>query len=128
MLYEDYETDISKDNLVTVFSKVTKPLCLLGGWAVYLTVNENYKSDKGRNYHGSKDIDLGFHFDKNETRENLVNSAFIQSIKALEGIGFYNIGFRLVQQYHRETKKALTPEEAKKFLFMIYLTCMLIQW
>ena len=128
MLYEKYETDISKDNLVTVFSKVTAPLCLLGGWAVYLTVNVNYKNEKGRDYHGSKDIDLGFHFEKNESKESLINSAFNQSIKALENIGFDFVGFRLVQYYHRETQKALTPEEAKKFLSMIYLNCMLTLW
>lgn len=125
MLYENYETDISKDNLVTVFSKVTSPLCLLGGWAVYLTVNVNYKTDKGRDYHGSKDIDLGFHFSNNETEESLKKSAFNQSIIALEGIGFYSIGFRMIQQYHRETKIALTPEEAKKVrlhdIFSLYV-------
>ncbi len=64
MLYENYETEISKKNLVTVFSRVTKPLCLLGGWAVYLTVNENYKKDKRRDHHGSKDIDLASIFQK----------------------------------------------------------------
>jgi len=123
MLYENYETDISKNNLVTVFSKVTAPLCLLGGWAVYLTVNVNYKNDKGRDYH--KDIDLGFHFSKNESKESLINSAFNQSIKALEDIGFYSVSFRLVQHYHRETQKVLTPEEAKKVplydLFDLYV-------
>jgi len=128
MLYENYETEISKNNLVTVFSKITKPLCLLGGWAVYLTVNENYKKEKGRDYHGSKDIDLGFHFSKNESKESLINSAFNQSIKALEGIGFYSVSFRLVQHYHRETQKALTPEEAKKIplydIFDLYVDLM----
>ena len=103
-----------KNNLVTVLSKVTKPLCLLGSWAVYLTVNENYRKDKGRSYQGSKDIDLGFHFSKNESEESLINSAFNQSIKALERIGFYPVGFRLVQHYHRDTQMALTEEQAKK--------------
>ncbi len=125
MLYKNYETDISKDNLVTVFSKVTPPLCLLGGWAVYLTVNVNYKNDKGRNYHGSKDIDLGFHFEKNESKESLINSAFNQSIKALEEIGFYSVCFRLIQHYRRETKQVLTQEQARKVpqydLFDLYV-------
>jgi len=57
---------------------------LLGGWAVYLTVNKNYQNDKGRDYHGSKEIDLGFHFSSNETKESIERSAFNQSIKALE--------------------------------------------
>ncbi len=47
MLYENYEAEISKDNLSTVLSQVAKPVCLLGGWAVYLTVNENYKRVMG---------------------------------------------------------------------------------
>ncbi|MCY4490938.1 MAG: hypothetical protein OXC46_05665 [Thaumarchaeota archaeon] len=128
MLYENYETDIPKNNLVKVFSKVTKPLCLLGGWAVYLTVNEAFKKDKGRSYHGSKDIDLGFHFSKNESQESLINSAFNQSIKALEKIGFYSIDFRLVQQYHRETQCVLTEKQARKFPSTIYLIFMLISW
>lgn len=125
MLYEDYETDISKDNLVTVFSKVTELLCLLGGWAVYLTVNKNYKNDKGRDYHGSKDIDPGFHFSSNETKESIKSSTFNQSIKALEDVGFYSVGFRLVQYYHRETKRVLTEQEASKVpqydLFDLYV-------
>ncbi len=75
MLYKNYELGISKDNLVTVFSKVTAPLCLLGSRAVYFTVNVNYKNDKGINYHGSKDIDLGFHFEKNESKISMINSA-----------------------------------------------------
>ena len=44
----------------------------------------------------------------------MINSAFNQSIKALEGIGFYSVGFRLVQHYHRDTQMALTEEQAKK--------------
>ncbi len=43
MLYQKYETDISQENLCKVFSKVPEPLCLLGGWAVYLTVNDSFK-------------------------------------------------------------------------------------
>ena len=100
--------------MVTVLSKVTKPLCLLGSWAVYLTVNENYRKDKGRSYQGSKDIDLGFHFSKNESEESLINSAFNQSIKALERIGFYPVGFRLVQHYHREYPNGINRRTSKK--------------
>ena len=114
MLCENYEIEISRNNLAKVFSQVSKPPCLLGGWAVYLTVNEKYKQAKGKDYSGSKDIDLGFHFLENETNESITNSAFNQSIKALERIGFYSIGFRMLQQYHRETKQPLTPDEARK--------------
>lgn len=37
--------------------------CLIGGWAVYESVNKRPEEDKGRQYAGSKDIDIGFHMD-----------------------------------------------------------------
>lgn len=125
MLYEDFETEISKKNLATVFSKVSKPFCLLGGWAVYLTVNKNYKKIHGRDYHGSRDIDLGFHFSGNESSDELINSAFNQSIVALKKIGFKSVGFRLIQQYHRDTREIISPERAKNMrlhdIFELYV-------
>jgi hypothetical protein len=36
-------------------------MCLIGGWAIYETVNKNFTADRGRPYIGSKDIDIGFH-------------------------------------------------------------------
>ena len=65
--YTEDETVISKSNLSAVVSNVKGPVCLLGGWAVYATVNQNFSAERGRNYVGSRDIDLGFHVD--ETRE-----------------------------------------------------------
>ena len=114
MLYENYETEISQNNLSKVFSEVPEPLCLLGGWAVYLTVNNDFEKVNNRKYHGSKDIDLGFHIDEKSTDNVLIESAFNKSITVLEKNGFYLIGSRLVQHYHIDTKKSLTPEESKK--------------
>ena len=37
-----------------------KPL-IIGGWAVHFHVNKEYMSIKGREYIGSKDIDIGIH-------------------------------------------------------------------
>ncbi len=65
MFYQDYEIEISQSHLSKVFSKVRGSICLLGGWAVYITVNKNFSTSQGRNYVGSKDIDLAFHIDKN---------------------------------------------------------------
>ena len=92
-----------------------EPLCLLGGWAAYLTVNGSYKRTHGRDYLGSKDIDVGFHIDENDaSRGALQNSAFSRSIRILEDNGFYLIGSRLVQHYHRNTKQPLTEQESKR--------------
>ena len=50
--------------LSKVLSELGGQVCLLGGWAVYLTVNENFRASEGRNFMGSRDIDLGFHVDQ----------------------------------------------------------------
>lgn len=106
-------------------NSVTKPLCILGGWAVYFTVNDSFKNDTGRDYHGSKDIDLGFHMGESETTDSIRNSAFAQSVRALESAGFIQISFRLVQRYHRETRQLLSEEESKRIpiynLFDLYV-------
>ena len=64
MLYENHETEISKNNLVAVLSQVTKPICLLGGWAVYLTVNENYRKDRKSLTMVQRTLIWGFIFQK----------------------------------------------------------------
>lgn len=114
MLYEDYEIEISQKNLATVMAKVKDPVCLLGGWAVYLTVNNRYIQATGREYLGSKDIDLGFHFSKTQTPESIRQSACAIFIKTLEQMGFYHESFRMVQAYHRETRRRLSKDEEKK--------------
>jgi len=114
MLYENYETEISKQKLLEVAKAIPKPLCLIGGWAVYSIVNDSFKEANGSEYHGSKDIDLGFQLDKNDSVEILQNSTLNKAVQSLEKMGFYQIGFRLVQHYHRQTKRPLTEEESKK--------------
>lgn len=74
-MYQDYETQISQDHLTAVFSQMKEPVCLLGGWAVYLTVNKRFNEANGRNYLGSRDIDLGFHINPKWPMEELKKSA-----------------------------------------------------
>lgn len=114
VLYEDYEIKTSKRNLAVVLLNVKEPVCLLGGWAVYLTVNARYKESTGMEYLGSKDIDLGFHFSKTQTPESIRQSSYAASIEALKQMGFYGRSFRMIQAYHRETGKRLSQDEAKK--------------
>ena len=91
-----------------------EPVCLLGGWAVYLTVNARYKESNGTEYLGSKDIDLGFHFSKSQTPASILQSSYAASIKALRQMGFHGRSFRMIQAYHRETGRRLSQDEAKK--------------
>ncbi|MFO8003790.1 hypothetical protein, partial [Thioalkalivibrio sp.] len=43
---------------------------VLGGWAVYFTVDNNFQREKGYPYLGSKDVDLGF--DKISTAKKVI--------------------------------------------------------
>jgi hypothetical protein len=64
MLYEPNEIRTSGKQLEKVFKQLEDSTCLLGGWAVYHIVNKNFEKANGRAYIGSKDIDIGFHIDK----------------------------------------------------------------
>lgn len=122
MLYQNYETDISKKNLSTVFNSLPEPICLLGGWAVYLTVNDNFNDENGQSYHGSKDIDLGFHLD--EKVSDFKETTFYKAINVLEKIGFIPVSQRYIK-YYKEDGTELTEEQSKKiaqpFLFNLYV-------
>jgi len=113
-LYTDNEIGISKSNLSTVISNVKEPVCLLGGWAVYVTVNQKFHAEHGIDYIGSRDIDLGFHTDEAWSDVQLQNSAFAKSIEILKGMKYYGIGSCFVQHYDLQTKRLLTEEESKK--------------
>lgn len=113
-MYTENEIELSKSNLSTVISNVKEPVCLLGGWAVYITVNQRFKAEQGRDYIGSRDIDLGFHVDYTWSDEQLQDSAFSKSIKILKDMNYYGIGSRFVQHHDLATKKLLTEEEVKR--------------
>ncbi|MGB6463104.1 MAG: hypothetical protein WBF38_02620 [Nitrosotalea sp.] len=100
--------------MAAVFSQMKEPVCLLGGWAVYLTVNPKFNKTNGRNYLGSRDIDLGFHIDPNWSSMELEKSALAQSIKILKSRGFNGLGSRFVKYYDINTKKELSDAESRK--------------
>lgn len=123
-MYEPYETRISKRYLEVVLSRIARPVCLLGGWAVYLHVNENFRGATGREYIGSRDIDLGFHLETRWTEEELRGSAFAKSLRILEGLGFMPLGFRYLKEFHTETAEELGKERRdtpQHFVFPLYV-------
>ena len=87
---------------------------MLGGWAVYITVNKNFNAEQGRDYIGSRDIDLGFHIDETWSDEELQKSAFSKSIEILKDMKYYELGSRFVQHHDLATKRLLTEEDSKK--------------
>ena len=108
-----------------MLSAVRGPACLMGGWAVHLAVNTRYRESSGADYIGSKDIDIGFHLSKDQAPESLRQSPYAESIRALEQLGFYNVSFRMVKAYHRETGRALSRDEERRVpeydLFRLYV-------
>ena len=93
-MYESSETDISRRHLEEVISSIEEPIVVLGGWAVYFLVSNGYRETTGREYIGSRDIDLGFHMDE----KDMDNTAFAKAFRKLtEDLGFKLLSFRLLQ-------------------------------
>ena len=113
-MYAENEMEISRSNLSAVISNVKEPVCLLGGWAVYITVNQNFRAEHGKDYIGSRGIDLGFHMDDAWSDEQLQKSAFSESIEILKNMKYYGVGSRFVQHHDLQAKMLLTEEESKK--------------
>lgn len=125
-MYEPFEIKISYRYLKTVADRLDEPVCLIGGWAVYHLVDENFKKATGRAYIGSRDIDLGFHFERDWSEKDLRESAFARSLRIIEKeLGFEPVGFRYVKEFHSETEKELSKAEVKAmplhFVFPLYI-------
>ncbi len=129
-MYEKFETDTSEKYLKQVINALEKPVCLMGGWSVRYYVNKRFKNEMGRDYLGSRDIDLGFRIKKDWTLKELKNSDFAKAMTVLEKqIGFELQGFRMLKQIERETGRELTSGEAKEIilpnLFDLYVDLMI---
>ena len=112
-LYDRVETDTSKDELMILSENLPKPIVILGGWAVYLTVNELFEEENGSTYLGSRDVDVGFHIDLEISQEKLSETNFAKAQEILRSIGYIPIGTsRFCKIIHRITKKVLSEEEA----------------
>jgi len=122
MLYQSTETKTSQQQMQTIFTQLEKQTCLLGGWAVYYLVNDNFQKSTGRTYIGSRDIDLGFHININWNQEQLKNSEFATTIKVIESMGFKSVSFRLVKDFDIDTTKELTPQESTNAHYIKYFS------
>jgi hypothetical protein len=123
MLYQPTETKTSQEQLQTIFKQLKGKACLLGGWAVYYLINKNFEKATGRTYIGSRDIDLGFHINKEWNKQQLENSEFATTLKIIEKMGFKSVSFRLVKDYNIDTGKELTPEGQPNCQCTRYSSC-----
>lgn len=93
--YVDEITNISEQELGLLCRTVVPPACLLGGWAVYLHVNDGFRAAYGREYIGSRDVDLGFHVDPNWGRDELEAASIGRSIQRVTKAGYIPLSFRV---------------------------------
>ncbi|MFB6236555.1 MAG: nucleotidyl transferase AbiEii/AbiGii toxin family protein [Halopenitus sp.] len=118
-------TELSEQELQSVFESVEPPVCLLGGWAVHLHVNPGFRSEHGREYIGSRDIDIGVHVNDNWTNEELPGRPVGESITAIEALGYTKSRFGFVQNFHRDTQERIDEDEASEYgmheVFQVYV-------
>jgi len=119
-MYEPHETEISKAVLLEILTrlKLDENFGLIGGWAIYLTVNKNFLGATGKDYLQSRDIDLFVN----------CNPGFLKRLKSvMQEIGFvageYMFRYELIVD--RDTMKPLPESEARKKpifeLFYVFL-------
>lgn len=124
-LYPQYETDTSLEFLENIITIMEEPICLLGGWAVYFTVDENIRDDIGMGYLGSRDIDLGFHIKNTMASKDLNKTPLAKALRLLEKHGFMSLGSRYYKDIDIETGKELTKKQATKLpthnIFQIFV-------
>lgn len=128
-MYNLFETETSFEYLKKVIIKLEEPVCLLGGWAVYLIVNNNFNRSMHRDYIGSRDIDLAFHVDKKWSIDELKKSSIANALTVLEKeMGFKPLSYRLFKQFHMDEKEEISDEKAKTvpthLLFPLYVDLM----
>jgi hypothetical protein len=109
-MFEPREIELSKKYLKEAIEVIEQPVVVLGGWAIYFLVNEKYRETTGREYIGSRDIDLGFKMEE----KDLEISAFAKSCKILiEDLEFRPQSFRLFKEIHAETGEVLKKDKSK---------------
>ncbi len=124
-MYTIVETDVSRRFLKILVSSIQRPYCLIGGWSVYLIVNDAYQEDTGREYQGSKDIDLGFHFDPMWDQKEFDSSPFAIAIATIRKMNFEGTGSRFFKEFHISDGHELTSKEARQLqsydIFRLYI-------
>jgi len=118
-------TDLSEQELESVLAVVEPPVCLLGGWAVHVHVNAGFEREHGREYIGSRDIDVGVHVDPDWEPGDLPAKPVGNSIRQIEALGYTESRFGFVQHFHRESHERISEAEAGQYgmhdLFQVYV-------
>lgn len=119
-MYGKTETEASLKHLQRIVTDLNVPFCLIGGWAVYYTVNENYRVNHGRDYIGSRDIDIGLlDYDSFRKMESLL----------VNKLNFEKFSFRYVKFLNYDTGEEIPTDMAKELplhmLIQLYVDAMI---
>lgn len=123
--YVPQVTELSEQELQAVFEVAEPPVCLLGGWAVHLHVNPGFQAEHGREYIGSRDIDIGVHVDSDWDTRELLDMPIGESISAIEALGYTKSRFGFVQNFLRDSQERISEDEAGEYgmheVFQVYV-------
>lgn len=123
--YAPQITELSEQELQAVVEAATPPVCLLGGWAVHLHVNPGFSDEHGRQYIGSRDIDLGIHVDPDWTREELLETPVGETIAGIQELGYTKSRFGFVQHFLRDSQERIDEKIAAEHqlheVFQVYI-------
>ena len=123
--YVPQVTELSEQELQAVFEAAEPPVCLLGGWAVHLHVTPRFRAEHGREYIGSRDIDIGVHVDTSWTGETLPETPVGNSISAIEDLGYTKSRFGFVKNFLRDSQERISEDEASEHsmheVFQVYV-------
>jgi len=114
--YAEEVTQFSEEELQRLLDVAAPPVCLLGGWAVHLHVTDAFRAEHGRDYIGSRDIDLGVHVEPSWGGGTLQSKSVATTLDAIESELAYNRGrFGFYQYFHRTTKEQLIDDDAAEY-------------
>jgi len=123
--YVPQVTELSEQELQAVFEVAEPPVCLLGGWAVHLHVNPGFQAEHGREYIGSRDIDMGVHVDSDWNNGELPDTPIGESISAIEALGYTKSRFGFVQNFLRDSQERISEDGAGEYgmheVFQVYV-------
>lgn len=111
--YADEVTTLSEKELQRLLEVASPPVCLLGGWAVHVHVTGAFRAEHGREYVGSRDVDLGVHVDPALGPETLREKPVAATLGDVESELAYERGrFGFYRYFHRRSGEGLDDEEA----------------
>lgn len=128
-LYDRTEYESALTALKEIVAQLPEPFVLIGGWGVYVTVNESFTNEHGSQYLGSRDIDVCFQVDPDCSESDLRTCTFSQALAVIQRIGYSPDGsFRYCKIIKRDTGEVITKEVAQKIgmydLFYLYIDVM----